>query len=110
MARYLAKNIVAGALAEECMVQLAYVIGLREPVSVMVDTKGTGKIPDEKITKIIRDNFDLSPRAIIEYLRLRRPIYRKTAAYGHFGRNDKDFTWRKRIKREYLQENPDDRR
>lgn len=100
MARYLAKNIVAGGLAEECMIQLAYVIGLREPVSVMVDTKGTGKISDEKITAIIRDNFDLSPRAIIEYLKLRRPIYKKTAAYGHFGRNDKDFTWEKTDKAE----------
>ena len=95
MARYLAKNIVAGGLAEECMVQLAYVIGLKQPVSVMVDTRGTGRIPDGEITDIIRDNFDLSPRSIIDYLKLRRPIYRKTASYGHFGRNDKDFTWEK---------------
>ncbi|MCK4904643.1 methionine adenosyltransferase [bacterium] len=95
MARYLAKNIVAGKLAQECMIQLAYVIGLREPVSVFVDTKGTGKISDEKITKIIRDNFNLSPSEIIDYLKLRRPIFRKTATYGHFGRNDKDFTWEK---------------
>jgi len=95
MARYLAKNVVASGLAQECMIQLAYVIGLREPVSVMVNTQGTGRISDEKVTKIIRDNFDLSPRRIIDYLKLRRPIYRKTASYGHFGRNDKDFTWEK---------------
>ncbi|MDD5454789.1 MAG: methionine adenosyltransferase [Candidatus Ratteibacteria bacterium] len=100
MARYLAKNIVAAKLAEECMVQLAYVIGLRQPVSIMVSTKGTGKISDEKITGIIRDNFDLSPLGIINYLKLRRPIYGKTAAYGHFGRNDKDFTWEKTDKKE----------
>jgi len=95
MARYLAKNIVAARLAEECMVQLAYVIGVKQPVSVMVDTRGTGEISDEKINKIIRDNFDLSPRGIIGYLKLRRPIYRKTAAYGHFGRNERSFTWEK---------------
>lgn len=95
MARYLAKNVVASGLAQECMIQLAYVIGLREPVSIMVNTHGTGRISDEKVTKIIRDNFDLSPRRIIDYLKLRRPIYRKTASYGHFGRNDKDFTWEK---------------
>ncbi len=95
MARYLAKNIVAAKLAEECMVQLAYVIGLRQPVSVMVNTRGTGEISDEKITDIIQDNFDLSPLGIIDYLKLRRPIYKKTASYGHFGRNDKDFTWEK---------------
>ena len=100
MARYLAKNVVAGDLAEECMVQLAYVIGLRQPVSVMVNTNGTGKISDEKITDVIRDNFDLSPPGIIDYLKLRRPIYRKTASYGHFGRNDKDFTWEKTDKAE----------
>lgn len=100
MARYLAKNVVASGLAQECMVQLAYVIGLKEPVSVMVDTQGTGRISDEKITKIICDNFDLSPLAIINYLKLRRPIYKKTASYGHFGRNDKDFTWEKTDKAE----------
>jgi S-adenosylmethionine synthetase len=100
MARYLAKNIVAGGLAEECMVQLAYVIGLKEPVSVMVNTMGTGKIPDEEITNTILDNFDLSPSSIIDYLDLRRPIYKKTACYGHFGRNDDDFTWEKTDKAE----------
>jgi S-adenosylmethionine synthetase len=100
MARFLAKNIVASGVAEECIVQLAYVIGLREPASVMVNTMGTGKVSDEKITQIILDNFDLSPLGIINYLQLRRPIYRKTACYGHFGREDKDFSWEKTDKTE----------
>jgi S-adenosylmethionine synthetase len=92
-ARHIAKNIVAAELAEECEIQIAYAIGEKEPVSVMVDTFGTGKIGDEKLTKIVRDVFDLTPKGIIERLKLRRGIYRKTAAYGHFGREDKDFTW-----------------
>jgi len=92
-ARHVAKNIVGAGLAEECSVQLAYVIGEAEPVSVMVDTFGTGKISDEKLTKLVRDVFDLTPRGIIERLKLRRGIYRKTAVYGHFGRTDPDFTW-----------------
>jgi S-adenosylmethionine synthetase len=92
-ARHVAKNIVGAGLAEECSVQLAYVIGETEPVSVMVDTFGTGRISDEKLTKLVRDVFDLTPRGIIERLNLRRGIYRKTAVYGHFGRTDPDFTW-----------------
>ena len=93
MARHVAKNIVAAGLADRCEVQLAYAIGVSEPVSVHVDTQGTGKIADEKIRDIVRGVFKLTPRGIIEYLNLRRPIYRKTAAGGHFGRNDADFTW-----------------
>ena len=93
MARYIAKNIVAAGLAERCEVQLAYAIGVAEPVSVLVDTFGTGKVDREKLANLVRKNFALTPKGIIESLNLRRPIYRKTAAYGHFGRNDKDFTW-----------------
>lgn len=93
MARHVAKNIVAAGLADRCEVQLAYAIGVSEPVSVHIDTQGTGKVADEKIVDLVRKNFKLTPRGIIEYLNLRRPIYRKTAAGGHFGRNDNDFTW-----------------
>ena len=93
MARYIAKNIVAAGLAERCEVQLAYAIGVVEPVSVLVDTFGTGKVDQKKIEDLVRKNFQLTPKGIIESLNLRRPIYRKTAAYGHFGRDDKDFTW-----------------
>ena len=93
MARYIAKNVVAAGLADRCEVQLAYAIGVAEPVSVLVDTFGTGKIEREKIEDLVRANFRLTPRGIIESLNLRRPIYRKTAAYGHFGRKDADFTW-----------------
>jgi S-adenosylmethionine synthetase len=93
MARYIAKNIVAAGLAERCEVQLAYAIGVAEPVSVRVDTFGTEKVDRAIIPDLIRANFKLTPRGIIESLNLRRPIYRKTAAYGHFGRNDADFTW-----------------
>ncbi len=92
-ARHIAKNVVAAKLASECLVQLAYAIGVAEPVSVFVDTKGTGVIPDKEISKIITKEVDLTPRGIIKRLNLRRPIYQKTSAYGHFGRNDKDFTW-----------------
>jgi len=95
MARYVAKNIVAAGLADKCMIQLAYVIGVAEPVSIMVDTYCTGKIPQEKFEKIIRRNFDLTPGGIISELKLRRPIYKKTAAYGHFGRQGEGFTWEK---------------
>jgi S-adenosylmethionine synthetase len=95
IARYLAKNIVASGIAKKCEIQIAYVIGQKEPVSLMVNTNGTGIIPDSEIVKIIKENFDLSPRSIIEKLDLLRPIYRKTACYGHFGRNDEDFTWEK---------------
>ena len=93
MARYIAKNVVAAGLADRCEVQLAYAIGVAEPVSVLVETFGTGKVSDEKIAEAIRANFHLTPKGIIESLKLRRPIYKKTAAYGHFGRNDRDFTW-----------------
>jgi S-adenosylmethionine synthetase len=93
MARYIAKNIVAAGLADRCEVQLAYAIGVAEPVSVLVDTFGTGKIGREQLQELIRKHFPLTPKGIIEHLNLRRPIYRKTAAFGHFGRNDKDFTW-----------------
>jgi S-adenosylmethionine synthetase len=93
MARYIAKNIVASGLAERCEVQLAYAIGVAEPVSVLVDTFGTGKVENKKLEDLVRKNFQLTPKGIIESLDLRRPIYKKTAAYGHFGREDKDFTW-----------------
>jgi S-adenosylmethionine synthetase len=93
MARYIAKNIVAAGLAERCEVQLAYAIGVADPVSVMVDTFGTGKIAPEKLVELVRAHFQITPKGIIETLKLRRPIYRKTASYGHFGRDDKDFTW-----------------
>ena len=93
MARYIAKNVVAAGMADRCEVQLAYAIGVAEPVSVLVETFGTGKVSDEKIAEAIRANFQLTPKGIIESLKLRRPIYKKTAAYGHFGRNDRDFTW-----------------
>jgi S-adenosylmethionine synthetase len=93
MARYIAKNIVASSIADRIQVQIAYAIGVPEPVSVLVDTFATGKIPDEEIVKLIRKNFDLTPTGMIDTLDLRRPIYKKTAAYGHFGRNDPDFTW-----------------
>ena len=93
MARHVAKNIVAAGLAEKCEVQIAYAIGVAQPVSVMVDTSRTSKIPPDKIAKIIRENFDLRPKAIIHYLDLLRPIYKRTACYGHFGRNEPEFTW-----------------
>jgi S-adenosylmethionine synthetase len=95
MARYVAKNVVAAKLASRCEVQLAYVIGVAEPVSIFVDTFGTEKVPREKIVELIRANFRLKPGQIITDLKLRRPIYQKTAAYGHFGREDPDFTWEK---------------
>jgi S-adenosylmethionine synthetase len=93
MARYIAKNIVAAGLADRVEVQLAYAIGVADPVSVLVDTFGTAKVDEAKIADLVRANFKLTPKGIIESLNLRRPIYRKTAAYGHFGRNDADFTW-----------------
>lgn len=94
-ARYVAKNIVAAGIADKCEIQLSYAIGVAQPTSVMVDTFGTGKISDEKLVDIIRENFDLRPAGIIEMLDLRRPIYKQTAAYGHFGRNDLDLPWEK---------------
>jgi S-adenosylmethionine synthetase len=93
MARYVAKNIVAAGLAEKCEVQVAYCIGVAEPVSLMIDTFGTGRIPPDRIAEIVRDTFSFKPAEMIKHLRLLRPIYRKTACYGHFGRNDPDFTW-----------------
>jgi len=93
MARHVAKNIVAAGLADRAQVQVAYAIGVPEPVSIMVRTDGTGAIPEHQLEEIVRRQFDFRPRAIIEYLNLRRPIYRKTAAFGHFGRRDPDFTW-----------------
>lgn len=101
-ARYIAKNIVAAGLAETCEIQLSYAIGVAHPVSVMIDTFETGKLSDEELVKIIRENFDLRPTGIIRMLDLRRPIFRKTAAYGHFGREDADFTWEKTDKAEML--------
>ena len=102
MARYAAKNIVASGLADKCELQVAYAIGIAQPVSVFVDTKGTGKIPDEKIAEIAKKVFDFRPKQIIEKLNLKRPIYLKTAAYGHFGRLDPDFTWEKTDKAEEI--------
>lgn len=93
--RHLAKNIVASGLADECQIQVAYAIGVAQPVSIHVDTYGTGRIPDSELDKVIMNEIDMTPRGIIKRLDLLRPIYRKTAAYGHFGRNDKDFTWEK---------------
>ena len=102
MMRYIAKNIVAAGLASECEVQVAYAIGVAKPVSVMVDTFGTGKIDEEKITEIVNKVFDLRPAAIIRDLDLRRPIYSKTASYGHFGRTDIDLPWEKTDKAEEI--------
>ena len=93
MARYIAKNIVASGLADEVEVQLAYAIGVADPVSVYVETFGTGRIEPRRISELVRDHFQLTPRGIIESLRLRRPIYKKTAAYGHFGRTEPEFSW-----------------
>jgi len=102
IARYIAKNIVASGLADKCEIQIAYAIGVSHPVSIMLDTLGTEKVPHAKILKLINKNFDLRPEAIIKHLNLRRPIYKKTAAYGHFGRDDKDFTWERTDKAEIL--------
>jgi len=102
MMRYIAKNIVAGGLADKCLLQVAYVIGRADPVSIMVNTFGTGKVSDERLVKLIRENFDLTPISIIKTLNLRRPIYRKTACYGHFGRNEEGFTWEKTDKAKIL--------
>ncbi len=93
MARYIAKNIVAAGLARRCEVQLAYAIGVAEPVSVSVNTFETGRVPDERIVELIREHFPLTPRGMIEHLKLRRPVYRRTAAFGHFGRTEETFTW-----------------
>jgi S-adenosylmethionine synthetase len=102
MARYVAKNIVAAGLADRCLVQLAYAIGVAQPVSVLVDTHGTGRISESALAKLVRDNFELTPGGIIEELKLRRPIYKATAAYGHFGRTGDGFTWENTDKAETL--------
>jgi len=104
MARYIAKNIVASELAQKCEVQIAYAIGVAEPVSLMINTFGTNKIPEERIEDVIRKNFDLRPAAIITNLNLKRPIFRKTSVYGHFGRDDPDFTWERTDKVELLKQ------
>jgi len=93
MARYIAKNVVAAGLAERCLVQLAYAIGVAEPVSVYLDCSGTAQIDEERLAEIVRANFNLTPKGIIDSLDLRRPIYRNTAAFGHFGRQEPEFTW-----------------
>jgi len=104
MARYVAKNIVAAGLADRCLVQLAYAIGVADPVSVLVDTGGTGRVSEQVLAKLVRDKFELTPRGIIEDLKLRRPVYKATAAYGHFGRDEDGFTWEKTDRAESLRE------
>ncbi len=104
MCRYIAKNIVAAGLAEKCEVQVAYAIGVAEPVSLMVNTFDTDKIPEEEIENIVRKNFDMRPSAIISQLDLKKPIYRKTASYGHFGRNEPEFRWEKTDKASLLRQ------
>jgi S-adenosylmethionine synthetase len=104
MARYVAKNLVASGLADRAEVQLAYAIGVAEPVSVMINTFGTGKVEDGRLAELVVDNFSLTPAGMIEHLNLRRPIYRKTAAFGHFGRNEDSFTWEATDKAELLRE------
>jgi S-adenosylmethionine synthetase len=100
--RYVAKNIVAAGLADRCEIQISYAIGVAEPTSISIDTFGTGQVSDEKIAQLVREHFDLRPKGLIEMLDLKRPIYRKTAAYGHFGREDADFTWEKTDKADTL--------
>ena len=102
MARYIAKNIVAAGLADQCLVQISYAIGVAKPISVLVDTNGTGKIPDEHILEVVNKNFDMTPYGIITTLNLRRPIYKKTAAFGHFGRDDVEFPWERTDKADIL--------
>ncbi len=104
MARYVAKNLVAAGLASRCEVQLAYAIGVAEPVSVAVDTFGTGQVSDQRLVELVRENFPLTPRGMIDHLRLRRPVYRATAAFGHFGRSEPTFTWEAADKVEMLRE------
>jgi S-adenosylmethionine synthetase len=104
MGRHIAKNIVAAGVAKKCEIQIAYAIGVAEPVSVMVDLMGTGIVPKQRIEEIVKEVFDLRPRAIIEYLDLLRPIYRKTSAYGHFGRNEPEFSWEKTDKADMIRE------
>jgi S-adenosylmethionine synthetase len=100
--RYVAKNIVAAGLADRCEIQISYAIGVAEPTSISIDSFGTGKLGDERIAELVREHFDLRPKGLVEMLDLKRPIYRKTAAYGHFGREDADFTWEKTDKAKAL--------
>jgi S-adenosylmethionine synthetase len=104
MARYVAKNLVASGLASRTEVQLAYAIGVAEPVSIHVNTFGTGKIEDQRLAELVRENFSLTPAGMIKELNLRRPIYRETAAFGHFGRTEDSFTWEKTDKAELLRQ------
>jgi S-adenosylmethionine synthetase len=104
MARYIAKNLVAAGLAKRCEVQLAYAIGVAEPVSVMVNTFGTGTVPEERLVELVRENFLLTPKGMIDHLKLRRPVYRTTAAFGHFGRTEDSFTWEATDKAAQLKE------
>jgi S-adenosylmethionine synthetase len=104
MARYIAKNLVGAGLASRCEVQLAYAIGVADPVSVMVNSFGTGVVDDERMVELVRAHFPLTPKGMIEHLRLRRPVYRKTAAFGHFGRTEDTFTWEAADKAETLRE------
>jgi len=101
-ARYVAKNLVASGLCDRCEIQIAYAIGIPQPVSIMVDTKHTGKVSDGKLTQLVRKHFDLTPKGLIKHLRLRRPIFRLTAAYGHFGRTEPSFTWERTDKAKLL--------
>ena len=100
--RYVAKNIVAAGLADRCEIQISYAIGVAEPTSIAIDTFGTGRLADERIADLVREHFDLRPKGLVDMLDLKRPIYRKTAAYGHFGREDADFTWENTDKAEAL--------
>ncbi|MEK7703214.1 MAG: methionine adenosyltransferase [Nitrospirota bacterium] len=102
MARYIAKNLVQAGVSDQCQIQLAYAIGVADPVSILIDTKGDVKVPHDQLVKLVRDIFPMTPKGIIDHLKLRRPIYRKTAAYGHFGRNDPDFTWEATDKAEMI--------
>jgi S-adenosylmethionine synthetase len=102
MARYIAKNIVAAGLADQCEIQISYAIGVAQPISVLVNTYETGKLPDAKILELVHKYFDMRPKAIIEQLNLLRPIYKKTACFGHFGREEPEFTWEKTDKVDVL--------
>ncbi len=102
MARYIAKNVVSAGLADKCLVQLAYAIGVAEPVSVLIDTNGTGRVSEDLLANLVREQFELTPHGIIQSLKLQNPIYRKTAAYGHFGRSEEGFTWELTDKNEQL--------
>ncbi len=108
MARYIAKNVVASGLADQCEVQISYAIGVAQPISVLVNTNGTGKIPDEQILELVKANFDMRPRGIIDTLNLLRPIYKKTACFGHFGRDDVEFPWERCDKAEILKKAADE--